>query len=203
MLGTAHQIARRLGLHKDPSLLSKSTISPFLAEMRKRAWSHLSYLSIKACEIDVIDPWIDENVPIYPINANEEDWAAWLHTQLSPPPRDQSGFSDMTFVILRRQLATLMQMLLNEIPSLSVERAETILQKARDEVDEYLSPPSERQVGPQTMQMYKIVQSSTQLHLEKISLVIDISHVKYGRKQGDEIKNQYAPPSATFFAPRL
>lgn len=172
-------------------LLSRSAISPFVAEMRKRAWNHLSYLSIKGYEIDGIDSYIDGTTSLYPVNVNDADWEAWLHTQLSPPPQDRVGFSDVTFVILRRQLATLMQNLLNEIPYLSVERAETILQKARDEVGEYFLPQSEHQ-GPQQAQMHKLVQCLTQLYLDKISLAIDIGHVKYGRKQGDEIKNQCA-----------
>ncbi|KKY25378.1 putative fungal specific transcription factor domain-containing protein [Phaeomoniella chlamydospora] len=185
MVGLATQIAHRLGLHKDPAL---SYNTPFVGEMRKRAWNHLYYFNLKTYEIDGLDHQLsadDASANIFPSNTDDALWENWLHTQLSRPPQSREGFSGMAFVLLRRQLLTLMAILLRQIADLPKERAIGLLDEARERFKaQYfrhfdISEP-----------MQRLVEAYSSIAFDRITLAVDIGHVKYGRTQTDEAKNE-------------
>jgi hypothetical protein len=101
MLGGASRIGMRMGLHRDPALYA---FNPWVAEVRRRVWTYFLVLDSPTYNGEgaesVFDtlPWTPR-----PINANDEQWPAHRFVKPDQVPADADGFTDMTFVIVRRE----------------------------------------------------------------------------------------------------
>jgi hypothetical protein len=185
MVGLAQQISRRLGLHRDAS----ASVDPLEFEIRKRAANHLAFLVYRGYEnegIDCIVP-IASVTNLAPMNADDITWEEWLYTKFAPRPVDKQGYTDMTFAVVRPQLALLMASMLTQIAHLTTEQSAALLGQARTELTLRYT-----QYFDLEQPMQKLVEAYIRLYLETISLAVDIGHVKHGRERGNEFKNRQA-----------
>jgi len=112
LLGLARQMAMRIGLHRDPSHFM---FSPWICEMRRRAWCHFMLLDNPFFNGEGFDSdhqneestsassdgWKTSG-PSRPTNADDDSWKAHRFAKPGSGPPDVEGFTDMTFVIIRR-----------------------------------------------------------------------------------------------------
>ncbi|CZR59489.1 uncharacterized protein PAC_09381 [Phialocephala subalpina] len=103
LLGSAAHLARNLGMHKDPSHFP---FSPWVFEIRRRAWNHLCVLdaiALTSYGAESCLPATSDSRP--PQNANDSDWHASRFAKPSSVPTSAVGFKDMTFALVHRELA--------------------------------------------------------------------------------------------------
>ncbi|KAH8882404.1 hypothetical protein GQ53DRAFT_831536 [Thozetella sp. PMI_491] len=196
MVGLAQQISRRLGLHRDAS----ASVDPFAFEIRKRAANHLAFLVYRGYEnegIDCIIP-IASVMNLAPMNADDITWEEWLYTKFAPRPVGKQGYTDMTFAVVRPQLALLMTSMLTQIAHLTTEQSAALLGQARTELTLRYT-----QHFDLDQPMQKLVEGYIRLYLETIKLAVDIGHVKHGREGGTEFKNRQADLGIFFRATHI
>ena len=106
VLGVVIRNAQAMGLHRDGT---KFQLSPYETEMRRRLWWHICVLDIRASEDHGCDPSIyDQNHDTrFPLNINDEDISP--EDTIAPPER--SATSDMTFCLLRFEVAVALRRL--------------------------------------------------------------------------------------------
>lgn len=98
--GLAMQQAQAQGLHRDGTNFD---LLPFETEMRRRLWWHISLQDARASEDHGADPTFHDHFfdTRLPLNVNDED----IWPEMTEPPREQQGASDMTFTLVRLELA--------------------------------------------------------------------------------------------------
>lgn len=96
------RLATGLGLHRDGTNFG---LSPFETEMRRRIWWHICIMDIRAAEDHGTDPMINDMMydTKLPLHINDDDISP--DSKTFPPER--TGFTDMTFTIVRAQLSTI------------------------------------------------------------------------------------------------
>lgn len=92
----AMQHAQGQGLHRDGTNFK---LPPFEVEMRRRLWHHISLLDARASEDHGADPTFQDHAfdTKLPLNVNDED----IWPEMTEPPHEQPGASDMTFTLIR------------------------------------------------------------------------------------------------------
>ncbi|KAL9111274.1 MAG: hypothetical protein Q9227_004353 [Pyrenula ochraceoflavens] len=183
MVGVAEQVARRMGLHK---VAFNSKVMPFVADMRRRAMHHLTFLRYRSFEIEGQELEIrsEDDDCLLPKSVNEADWEKWLHTRLSPPPQNREGNSDITFIKLRSYLTRQLYNILSKCGEMSIDQTEQKMQDIQFEFQtKYLQNADYSQPMPRFLQLYG------QIFVDKIALAVDITHTKYGRSTTNEFKN--------------
>jgi Fungal specific transcription factor domain len=102
MIGLAARNAQRLGLHKDPSSFN---YSQWVSEWRRRLWNQLILLDEKAIVLQgatsVLGFAWDTRLPG---NSNDEAWNTSPSAKPSDAPKPTVAFSQMTFVLLKREI---------------------------------------------------------------------------------------------------
>lgn len=98
----ALQQAQSQGLHRDPTNFK---IPPFETEMRRRLWWHIYLQDVRAAEDYGADPsahqfFYDTKMPL---NVNDDD----IWPEMTDAPIEQNGASDMTFCLVRFELANM------------------------------------------------------------------------------------------------
>jgi hypothetical protein len=96
LVGLALRIALALGLHRDGE---KFGLSPFQTEMRRRLWWQIYVLEIRAAEDQGCNSTVNRDSfdTQLPLNINDED----IKVDATDAPIPRSGFTDMTFGIIR------------------------------------------------------------------------------------------------------
>lgn len=186
LIGIACHIGRRSGLHKDATI---SQMSPFIADMRHRAWLYLRYLDLKCCEADGHESSLTQQEYTLPLDVDETSWEAWLHTQRSPIPKSVDTFTDMTFVLLRAKGEGLKHSLLDSIATIPIGEADNRLAHFLQEINHCLPTQADEGAITHLSPMQQLTTTCIRLQYEHIRLAIDIGHVKYGRGVGDAIKD--------------
>lgn len=104
--GLAMQQAQAQGLHRDGSNFN---LLPFETEMRRRIWWHITLLDARASEDHGADPSFHDHFfdTKLPLNVNDED----IWPEMTDPPHEQPGASDMTFTLLRFELGSMQRKL--------------------------------------------------------------------------------------------
>lgn len=102
----ALQQAQSQGLHRDPT---NFRIPPFETEMRRRLWWHIYLQDARAAEDYGADPsshqfFFDTKMPL---NVNDDE----LWPEMTETPNEQAGASDMTFCLVRFELANMQRKL--------------------------------------------------------------------------------------------
>ena len=100
LAGLAMQQAQAQGLHRDGTNFS---IPPFETEMRRRLWWHISLQDARASEDYGADPAFHQHFfdTRLPLNVNDDD----IWPEMKELPVEQAGSSDMTFCLVRFELA--------------------------------------------------------------------------------------------------
>ncbi|KAE9377571.1 hypothetical protein N431DRAFT_398530 [Stipitochalara longipes BDJ] len=130
LLGIALRLAQTMGHHRDPSHFP---FSPWVCEIRRRIWNHLYCLDAMALEFYGAEsclPTTSDAQP--PQNANEIEWHASRFANPSSVPFN-SGFTDMTFVLVHRAIAETTHSLAGVEP-LDFEKKEAILRQKEAEL---------------------------------------------------------------------
>ncbi|KAJ9635644.1 hypothetical protein H2204_005818 [Knufia peltigerae] len=109
--GVAIRLARKMGLHRDGSLLG---LSPFETEMRRRLWWHLFSVDFRICDIMGFKPSMDLLCcdTQMPLNVPDED--LWPEMVASPPARH--GITSMTFCLIRCEVIEFLRNLNSSLP---------------------------------------------------------------------------------------
>ncbi|KAF3063954.1 putative C6 transcription factor [Daldinia childiae] len=97
--GVAIRLARKMGLHRDGSLLG---LSPFETEMRRRLWWHLVHVDFRLADILGTRPSLDlvsKDTKI-PLNVNDED----LDPDMVKLPLERKGITSITFCLIRCEI---------------------------------------------------------------------------------------------------
>ncbi|KAI1468562.1 putative C6 transcription factor [Daldinia caldariorum] len=97
--GVAIRLARKMGLHRDGSLLG---LSPFETEMRRRLWWHLIHVDFRLAEILGTRPSLDiisTDIKM-PLNVDDED----LNPNMTQEPTERNGITPITFCLVRCEI---------------------------------------------------------------------------------------------------
>ncbi|PNP51411.1 hypothetical protein THARTR1_07957 [Trichoderma harzianum] len=129
LLGVVIRNAQAVGLHRDGT---KFNLSPYETEWRRRLWWHICVLDIRAAEDHGCDPSIyDQNYDTrFPLNINDDD----LSPEATVAPPERQGITDMTFCLLRFEVAVAIRKLNYHGPVGSQEPALSTAEK-RDFVE--------------------------------------------------------------------
>jgi hypothetical protein len=178
-VGLAIRIAQRLGLQRDPIHF---TFSPWIVEMRRRMWNHVFYLDSRGLDIQGAElglaAFTYDTKP--PKNANDDEWEGTRFMRKSSEPVSRVGFTDMTFVILRREMTCIQQRVLRMTDSQKYDTYQKAMAKKREEIElRYLrhfdlSQPFQRMVA-----------ALTRMTFVQIDLVARQLYVKYGKPSSD------------------
>lgn len=125
LTGLVVRIAQTLGIHRDGSHFG---LAPFEIEMRRRLWWQVCVLDARSSEDHGCDPTIVEaqfdakmvrttlrippqayaNIARQPLNVNDTD----LHPDMTEFPQERTGFTDMTFSLIRFEVANIFRRIL-------------------------------------------------------------------------------------------
>lgn len=110
LTGLVVRIAQTIGIHRDGSHFD---LAPFEVEMRRRLWWQVCILDTRASEDHGCDPTIVEQSfdTKLPLNVNDSD----LSPDMKKFPPERSGGTDMSFCLLRFEVANTFRRL-NYIP---------------------------------------------------------------------------------------
>lgn len=94
------RLAQSIGLHRESK---NHGLSPWQAEMRRRLWWHIYMLDYHSAEYHgseyaIVEGNYDTKLPQ---NINDED----ISPEMEEPPPDRQGFTDMTFCLMRCEIA--------------------------------------------------------------------------------------------------
>lgn len=107
LTGLVVRIAQTLGIHRDGSHFN---LSPFETEIRRRLWWQVCILDARASEDHGCDPTIVEAQfdTQMPLNVNDVD----LDPDMKDFPESRIGFTEMTFCIIRFEVANIFRRIL-------------------------------------------------------------------------------------------
>ncbi|KAJ4984736.1 fungal specific transcription factor domain-containing protein [Stagonosporopsis vannaccii] len=107
LTGLVVRIAQTLGIHRDGSHFA---LSPFEIEMRRRLWWQVCVLDARSSEDHGCDPTIVEAQfdAKMPLNVNDTD----LYPDMTEFPQERTGFTDMTFSLVRFEVANIFRRIL-------------------------------------------------------------------------------------------
>ncbi|KAJ5354635.1 fungal-specific transcription factor domain-containing protein [Penicillium brevicompactum] len=93
------RLAQGMGLHRDGT---KFGLTPFELEMRRRLWWSVYLLDSQSSELHAIDTQIAEGSydTQFPLNINDAD----LSAESTQTPEPHSGFTDMSFCLVRIEM---------------------------------------------------------------------------------------------------
>lgn len=113
----------------------------------------------------------------FPTNADDAKWEASRFANQSSAPPDSNGYSDMTFVLLRRELTMLLHSLLPRLRTSSFEYLNELFQQAMGHLKiRYLQDLDYNQP------IQKVVACYTNIFQAKIRLLLDHAHIRYERR---------------------
>lgn len=112
------RIGQYLGLHRDGAQFG---LTPFNTEMRRRLWWHILLLDMRSSEEHGTDRQISEETysTKLPSNVNDE----CIHPELMEPVQPQTGFTEMTFCLIRCEVAVALNQVTSAISSSSSDQA--------------------------------------------------------------------------------
>ncbi|KAG9229823.1 hypothetical protein BJ875DRAFT_176798 [Amylocarpus encephaloides] len=137
LLGIASNLARQMGIHRDPSHFP---FSPWVCNIRRRLWNHLCCLDGQAIQFYGAQSCLPAKSDASPPqNANESDWHASRFAKPASAPQDAVGFKDLTFPVVNRAISDTIRDLA-DTDCKNFEKREEILRRAESFITEkYLS----------------------------------------------------------------
>ncbi|GJC78295.1 aurofusarin cluster transcription factor aurR2 [Colletotrichum liriopes] len=130
LLGLAGRFGTRLGLHRDPSHYS---YSPWVANMRRRIWSHFELMDNPLYNLE----GADSGLPLIsdaqlPRNANDSQWMPTRFAKPGSAPLDQDGITDMSFALVRQHLVRTMQSIIRRRNDASADELSRIVDQTEN-----------------------------------------------------------------------
>lgn len=112
------RIGQYLGLHRDGAQFG---LTSFNTEMRRRLWWHILLLDMRSSEEHGTDRQISEELysTKLPSNVNDE----CIHPEMMEPVQPQTGFTGMTFCLIRCEVAIVLNQVTSAISSSSSDQA--------------------------------------------------------------------------------
>ncbi|RDK36446.1 hypothetical protein M752DRAFT_187146, partial [Aspergillus phoenicis ATCC 13157] len=112
------RIGQYLGLHRDGAQFG---LTPFNTEMRRRLWWHILLLDMRSSEEHGTDRQISEETysTKVPSNVNDE----CIYPEMMEPVQPQTGFTNMTFCLIRCEVAIVLNRVTSAISSSSSDQA--------------------------------------------------------------------------------
>ncbi|KAI9654247.1 MAG: hypothetical protein M1821_006775 [Bathelium mastoideum] len=110
LTGLIVRIAQTLGIHRDGSHFN---LSPFETEMRRRLWWQICILDSRASEDHGSDPTVIDQLfdTEMPLNVDDDD----MYPDMKEFPEARSGFTEMTFSLIRCEVTSTFRRL-NYVP---------------------------------------------------------------------------------------
>jgi hypothetical protein len=104
MAAVVHRTAQKLGLHRDGPQFD---LDPFQVEIRRRLWWSIYLLDSRSSEFHAMRPQIAEESydTRLPLNINDLD----ISPHMTEAPEERTGFTDMTFCLVRCEMTVLYQ----------------------------------------------------------------------------------------------
>ncbi|KAF9690555.1 hypothetical protein EKO04_011300 [Ascochyta lentis] len=107
LTGLAVRIAQTLGIHRDGSHFD---LPPFEIEMRRRLWWQVCVLDARSsedlgCDPTIVEAQFDTKMPL---NIDDTD----LYPGITDFPEERTGFTDMTFSLIRFEVANIFRRIL-------------------------------------------------------------------------------------------
>ena len=183
LTGLVVRISQTLGIHRDGSHFN---LSPFEIEMRRRLWWQVCILDARASEDHGCDPTIVEAQfdTQMPLNVNDAD----LDPDMKEFPESQVGFTEMTFCIIRFEVANIFRRILYIPPgpnrcssyfaNLSIPEKEKWISECHQRLEEkYLKNCD------MTVPLYWVTATISRLIMSKMWLVVYHPHQ---RRDGGE-----------------
>jgi len=172
LTGLVVRISQTLGIHRDGSHFH---LSPFEIEMRRRLWWQVCILDARASEDHGSDPTIVEAIfdTQMPLNVNDSD----LSPGMKELPESRTGFTEMTFCLIRFEVANIFRRILYVPPgpvrcnqyfaSLTIEEKEKWIMECHQNLEErYL------QHCDLTVPLYWVAATISRLVMSKMWLVV-------------------------------
>ncbi|KAF2801693.1 uncharacterized protein BDZ99DRAFT_402906 [Mytilinidion resinicola] len=176
LTGLVVRIAQTLGVHRDGSHFN---LPPFEVEMRRRLWWEVCILDARASEDHGCDPTIVEAQfdTQMPLNVNDAD----LDPNMKDFPESRIGFTEMTFCIIRFEVANIFRRILYIPPgpnrcntyfaNLTIPEKEKWITECHQRLEEkYLSSCD------MTIPLYWVTATISRLVMSKMWLVVYHPH---------------------------
>jgi hypothetical protein len=145
-------------------------------------WNHVFYLDSRGLDIQGAElglaAFTYDTKP--PKNANDNEWEGGRFMRKSAEPVSKVGFTDMTYVILRREMTCILQRVLRMTDSQKYDQYQKAMAKKREEVElRYLRHFDLKQP------LQRMVAALTRMSFSQIDLVARQLYVKYGKPSND------------------
>ncbi|KAF2711841.1 hypothetical protein K504DRAFT_465575 [Pleomassaria siparia CBS 279.74] len=176
LTGLVVRIAQTLGIHRDGSHFN---LPPFEIEMRRRLWWQVCILDARASEDHGCDPTIVEAQfdTKMPLNVFDKD----LTHDMEALPEERTGFTDMTFCLIRFEVANIFRRILYIPPgpnkcsqfffALTIPEKEKWISEAHQRLeDKYLSK------ADMTIPLYWVTATISRLVMSKMWLIVYHPH---------------------------
>ena len=141
-------------------------------------WNHLVYLDSRGLDMQGAESGLSALTcdTKLPRNTNDSDWEGTQFMKKSAEPLSKVGFTDMAFVIIRREMTCILQTLLRLTDSQKFEQYQTSIVKKSEEMElRYL-----RHFDPNDP-IQRMVTSLTRLYFAQLDLVARQLYIKYGK----------------------
>ncbi|RDW91575.1 hypothetical protein BP5796_02740 [Coleophoma crateriformis] len=148
MLGITVRVAQNQGHHRDPA---HYPLSKWVGEIRRRIWNQiccLDALAITNFGAESCLPATADCMP--PINANDEEWKASRFASPSSLPGGSSGYTDMTYTLVEREISDLTRKL-TKIGSQEIELEKNEIQQVERKLNELYFLDVDRTLPAQTV----------------------------------------------------
>ncbi|KAF2754981.1 hypothetical protein EJ05DRAFT_467985 [Pseudovirgaria hyperparasitica] len=172
LTGLVVRIAQTIGLHRDGTHFS---LTPFEIEMRRRLWWQVCILDARSSEDHGSDPTISEAQfdTQMPLNVNDAD----LYPEMRELPESRKGFTEMTFCIIRFEVANMFRQIVyvppgpvkcpSQFANLSIQDKETWITNCHTRLEEtYLKEVD------MTIPLFWVTATVSRLILSKMWLVV-------------------------------
>lgn len=193
LVGMVVRIAQSLGLHRDGSIFG---MNPFETEMRRRLWYEICILDVRTAEDHGCNPSItkisyDTKTPL---NINDDDLS---EDPNAPPPVPRSGFTEMTFCLLRFEVLDCFGFLFRIEPgvakcpkgqSISLQEKEAKIEKTKRAIEEKFLTGIDT---TQPLQRVSYVVSKLMMGKALLSLYHPLRHYRDGEFLSHEVKEKY------------
>ncbi|KAJ5330331.1 hypothetical protein N7476_000114 [Penicillium atrosanguineum] len=128
------RIGQYLGLHRDGSQLG---LTSFETEIRRRLWWHIVMLDMRSSEEHGTDSQISEGMYNTELPSNVND--ASIYPGMTEPVIPQTGFTEMTFCLIRCEVAVVLNKVTSAIQSSSgsqnvQQRREQMVEATSDQI---------------------------------------------------------------------
>jgi len=193
LTGLLIRLANALGVHRDGEQFN---LSPFETELRRRLWWQICTLDVRASEDHGCDPSIIEQSfdTKFPLNINDAD----IHPNMTSPPQEHEGATEMTFDLIRYSVSTTVRRLSYAPAGPSICRTKaaglSLEDKERniEELNQHIEKKYLRHCDTQNIPLHWVAATVARLIMAKMWLVVHhpLQHIDAGNNLPKETKDR-------------